>query len=593
MLLKDNEMEEIDNSLPKNYAKLKLFQDEMNANGDDVEYEIIKLVRDIRFKNNSCIVAEIVHKPCGSHFHLSKSDFYPKNAKNAPNRCPLCSGNRPYSRETLENLCNFKGFDLISVTQEDPDVIKSKTDSATIRCRTCNSEFTHKVRYITSGNKVCTKCASEDKKSVGEIVNPGGYDVFKETNGKYTQLTSFTNHNSPITFLCNECGNQFKRCMYEFKRGDRCTSFICKYKKRLQEELNNEYHVSESNVILPLNGKEPIILTHHCSDGKERDILYNRCNTVFNNKKYCPYCYGLPGSKMKPMKTVIEEIEARYPDNEYEFIDFVGGDDAYLKTGSKTFANIKHNVESCGQVFQAQVGSFLSTKGQKCPCLKNSFYITDEYIQERLDERFGKGECTYLRRYVEKQVNSETFTRTLIDVQHNCDKCGNHVSTYRLDSINDRKYCCQMCMSFEQESFISRTFRELLDENNVKYIREHTYSDCKYERELPFDYFLTELGLLIELDGSQHFKDTGSWNSDGGLEMRHLRDSIKTKYCIENQLTLIRIPYMKEKELGEIMKSILDGSYDTLTDIMVVKEGDVICMSECYDFLFEGNDKNT
>ena len=79
---------------------------------------------------------------------------------------------------------------------------------------------------------------------------------------------------------------------------------------------------------------------------------------------------------------------------------------------------------------------------------------------------------------------------------------------------------------------------EILNSNNIQYETEKKFNSCKDKRELPFDFYI-ENKYLIEYDGKQHFDK----NSIFDYEYTHNHDLLKSKWCKENNIPLIRIPY--------------------------------------------------
>lgn len=79
---------------------------------------------------------------------------------------------------------------------------------------------------------------------------------------------------------------------------------------------------------------------------------------------------------------------------------------------------------------------------------------------------------------------------------------------------------------------------ELLDEANINYEVEKKFETCKDKKELPFDFFVNNQ-YLIEYDGEQHFKKDNIFD----YEYTHNHDLIKSQWCKENNIPLIRIPY--------------------------------------------------
>ena len=54
---------------------------------------------------------------------------------------------------------------------------------------------------------------------------------------------------------------------------------------------------------------------------------------------------------------------------------------------------------------------------------------------------------------------------------------------------------------------------------------------------------------LIEYDGIQHSTDTPMKNWGESIDDLQYRDNIKTQWCKDNNIPLIRIPYTKYKNL--------------------------------------------
>lgn len=75
----------------------------------------------------------------------------------------------------------------------------------------------------------------------------------------------------------------------------------------------------------------------------------------------------------------------------------------------------------------------------------------------------------------------------------------------------------------------------------------------KYSQQR-FDFYLPSDGnpIAIEFNGEQHYRETDFFK--GSLEVFQERDERKKKYCEENNITLITIPYWYSKE--DIIKTI-------------------------------------
>jgi hypothetical protein len=49
--------------------------------------------------------------------------------------------------------------------------------------------------------------------------------------------------------------------------------------------------------------------------------------------------------------------------------------------------------------------------------------------------------------------------------------------------------------------------------------------------------------IVVEYDGELHFKSVNYYGGDEALNKTKIRDDIKTKYCLNNNINLLRIKY--------------------------------------------------
>jgi hypothetical protein len=112
------------------------------------------------------------------------------------------------------------------------------------------------------------------------------------------------------------------------------------------------------------------------------------------------------------------------------------------------------------------------------------------------------------------------------------------------------KQGCPYC----QESKGEREIGRILKLKKIPFISQHRFIDCtnkikgRYCRKLPFDFYLPKFNSCVEFDGLQHFQSVDRWGGEEGFQNRKKLDKIKTEYCEENGIKLIRIPYTMKKE---------------------------------------------
>ena len=101
---------------------------------------------------------------------------------------------------------------------------------------------------------------------------------------------------------------------------------------------------------------------------------------------------------------------------------------------------------------------------------------------------------------------------------------------------------------------------QIFTKYHIKYIPQFSFNDCKDRRKLPFDFYLPDYNMAIEYDGEQHYYPVnfGGISDEKAMEnflivQRH--DEIKTKYCEQHKINLIRIPYFEKDNIEFIVSN--------------------------------------
>ena len=118
---------------------------------------------------------------------------------------------------------------------------------------------------------------------------------------------------------------------------------------------------------------------------------------------------------------------------------------------------------------------------------------------------------------------------------------------------------CPVCNSSKGEKRISL----FLKENNINYEVQKLFKECSYKRMLPFDFYLPDHNICIEYDGQQHydiidFSGKNQKRAEEQFKQTQKKDNIKTQYCLDNNIKLIRIPYWEFNNIENILKQELN-----------------------------------
>lgn len=102
---------------------------------------------------------------------------------------------------------------------------------------------------------------------------------------------------------------------------------------------------------------------------------------------------------------------------------------------------------------------------------------------------------------------------------------------------------------------------DYLNSNNIEYETEKSFNGCinPYNNmNLYFDFYFPNQNTVIEYDGELHYIP---FEHFGGQErLRHIQelDKIKDKYCKDNNINIVRIPYTKnKKETIQIIDNVI------------------------------------
>lgn len=199
----------------------------------------------------------------------------------------------------------------------------------------------------------------------------------------------------------------------------------------------------------------------------------------------------------------------------------------------------------CGNRKSIRGSELRSGKVVDCGCQKRK-RLSDAKLIDISGKVFGY--LTVLGRDLSVGYKSGQHARWLC----RCELCGRTESVTSKMLLKYGKDRCRPCCGM---TLGEKRIMEILDENNISYIHDKPYSDCKNPDTgavLRFDFRITnnsECDYIIEFDGEQHFKDVNMWGSSDTLKDRLWRDTVKNTWCAERGIPIIRIPYTRLKKL--------------------------------------------
>lgn len=167
----------------------------------------------------------------------------------------------------------------------------------------------------------------------------------------------------------------------------------------------------------------------------------------------------------------------------------------------------------------------------------NKFSSTNPYAIKNLQKACDENELQL--KIIGQNYCKEKIRKTSFSVR--C-RCGRIFEVEANEILALNRYRCPVCS--KKESRLELLTREWLEKNHISYQAQYRFSDCKYKRSLPFDFYCEwkDKIILIEPDGGQHYYIT-QWTNEEDLKEQRIRDNIKTEYCKQHGYILLRIPF--------------------------------------------------
>jgi len=318
--------------------------------------------------------------------------------------------------------------------------------------------------------------------------------IICKEHGEFSQL--------PIDHLkkhgCSKCSDNKK---------NNTTDFIIKCKKI----YNEKYDYSKVNYIN--NKKEVIIIC------KEHGQFNARPDSFLQKRKKCPICNNKINNKDKFIKKANEVHNNLY---DYSLVNYIHSE-----------KNVTIICKEHGEFYQTPHNHM---NGTKCPnCCKNKKITFDEFINKS-NEIHGNLYDYSLVDYINTTTNIKII-------------CKKHGEFIQSPSSHLSSSGCPVC----RESKGEKTIHSFLQRNNIYFINQKRFKNCKNKSQLPFDFYLPIFNICIEYDGIQHFKPNEFFGGLEALNNTQNNDEIKTNYCSSNNIKLIRIPYYLFNEIDNIL----------------------------------------
>lgn len=278
-------------------------------------------------------------------------------------------------------------------------------------------------------------------------------------------------------------------------------------------------------------------MKYKCQCGNIAETTFD----YFKRSKGCIKCQ--PQRIADAQKFSYEKVEQLFIEKGYKLLDKI-----YINSHT----NMKCIHLECGRIVKGTYSSLQHGQGLCFKCGRKESADKQRFSLELIKDIFAKEKYKVLSKNYSgafDKLDCECPKHHLIKISyhdfqqgHRCFKCN--------ESKGERKVC------------------NYLDSNKYNYKSQYKINDCKNILPLPFDFAIfnndNQLQFLIEYDGDHHFEEVRGRDK---LEIVQFRDSIKTNYCLSQNIPLLRIPYWDFKNIESILDSYFTMFKNNQTEI--------------------------
>lgn len=346
--------------------------------------------------------------------------------------------------------------------------------------------------------------------------------------GRYNyDKVKYVNNKTHVILFCNICQSEFTQSpASHYKHGcDKCARKIQQEKRtKKPDEFINEARAKFGNNFQYNMDQYVNLLT-------PIDITCNNCNSIYKHtpkwhllsKTGCKRC-----SFVKMSANIIDKARKEFITNAKKVH---GNKYGYTNIIYKSATdNVEIYCNSCKNSYLQKPTHHL--RGQGCYQCKN--IAISKALSHDKDIFIKKAELIHGNRY---NYDNVVYTNCKSKVNIKCLKCKQTFSQTAGSHLSGKG--CSYCKQSKGEILIG----ELLEKNNLIYVAQKKFDDCKYIRTLIFDFYIERYNLVIENDGKQHYEPIDFYGGKQGLEMTQTRDSIKNDYCKTKGISMLRIRY--------------------------------------------------
>ena len=379
-------------------------------------------------------------------------------------------------------------------------------------------------------------------------LNPS--DVWKKSYKKYIFDCSKCNHQFDMSLNNISSNNQW--CPY-CNKNKLCNNNECKicFDKSFAAHSRVKYW-STKNILEPRNVSICSNNKYYFNCNECKHELYIQLSGLKRNR-WCKYCTNQSLCDNNDCKLCFDKSFASHPNAKYwSKINILNPRNAIKGSECKYF----FDCPECKHIFQSRL--ICVTNGKWCHycsstsnilCDNNDCKICfDKSFASHPKAKYWSSKNKITPREVKKCSNQRFI--------FNCDECKNEFEGH-LGNITCGNNWCPKCIN-KTEKIVFNELKQFYSTLEHQF-RVDWCKNKKLNIVWPFDFVISDLKIIIELDGEQHFTQVSSWKSP---EFTQERDIYKMKCANENGYSVIRI----------LQDDVYNNKYDWLNELKLYIE---------------------
>ena len=323
--------------------------------------------------------------------------------------------------------------------------------------------------------------------------------------------SEYKNAKTKMKYKCPE-GHIHEISWDNFNRGHRCPE--CKDSKLnigyIRKEFEKEgYLLLTTNYI---NNRQK--LEYVCSNGHKHETTW----VCFYQGIRCPSC-----NKQTKKENTEKDIVNLFEKEGYSIIE---------KKYEDKVIRIKYKCPK-GHIHVTTWRNFKS--GCRCP------YCDGQKIE------FEEIQKLFIQRGYILLTKKEEYKNARIKIKYICPS--GHYGEMTWCHFKEGTNCPKCNKIYKGEERIEN----YLKEKEIEYKTQHIFKDCKNVRPLKFDFYLPKYNICIEYDGEGHYQVIEHFGGEKRFKEGQKCDQLKTQYCKDNNINLLRIPYWEFNNIENII----------------------------------------